>query len=209
MVKHQRESRITPFSPVTVYIGKLELDWALYACVTAEAFAVRQPKSNDSRDDGSCKVPADSALEEICQDCRTMWWHRFRAECTVTWKMSPSGIQASPVNSSNSCSPLTLCFHQLLCISSSEGDTGKMEASFGKSNNIWMGAGECFSWWACVYPCSIHTQGLPSYLVTWAWFAVCAILYQVQILEVQSILDDTRANPPSRKSVPLGDAKKL
>ena len=26
--------------------------------------------------------------------------------------------------------------------------------------------------------CSVHTQGVPSYLVTWAWFTFCAVLYQ-------------------------------
>lgn len=35
-------------------------------------FAERQPKSSSSRDDGSCKVPTDSALNQICQDCCTM-----------------------------------------------------------------------------------------------------------------------------------------
>lgn len=70
MVKHQRESRITPFSPVTVYIGKLELDWALYACVTAEVTSAYHLQYGSQR-----AMTAGMMVAAKCQ--QTQLWKRF------------------------------------------------------------------------------------------------------------------------------------
>lgn len=75
MVKGQRESRIIPFSPVTVYVGNLELDWALYACVAAEVTSAHHLQYGSQR-----ATTAGMMVAAKCQ--QTQLWNRFAKTTT-------------------------------------------------------------------------------------------------------------------------------
>ena len=69
-IPSKRESRIIPFSLVTDYVGKLELNLALYVCVAAEVTREYHLQKGSQR-----ATTAGMMVAAKCQ--QTQLWNRF------------------------------------------------------------------------------------------------------------------------------------